>query len=55
MWISVILELEEVVVGVTAGVVGTFDIVIATGNGSFCGKRRQGEKLDLLLRTQKQF
>ena len=46
-----ILELEEVGAGVAAGAVGTFDIVIMTGDGSFCGKRRQGEKLDLLLRT----
>ena len=53
MRISVILELEEVGVGTgtAAGVAGMFDMVIMTGDGSFCGKRRQGEKLDLLLRT----
>ena len=57
MQISVILELEEVGAGTgtAAGAVGMFNIVIVTGDVSFCGKRRRGEKLDLLLRTQECF
>ena len=41
--------------GAAAGVAGTFNIVITTGDRSFCGKRKQGEKLNLLLDTQERY